>query len=334
MPVGLDIGTSFVVSSREKEESNVEYKEIRDAFFRITPATPIAASMIQKGLATCKYFKDTDGSFVVVGQDAIEKAVERHQSASRPMHQGIISPKEKDARRILKFILSEALGKPEEKNEKLIYCVPAQPTDKPGEEFDVSYHEDALNMDLRDLGYSPSSINEAEAICYSELSDDDYTGISVSCGAGMGNVAVMSNGEVVLKFSVTRGGDWIDRMAAQSTASPDSVVQVEKENGKFTIGKDVPGNNILSAVSVYYSRYIEYLIKNINSRLASSSDLPKFAKPIPIVIAGGTSKAAGFVSYFKSVLDKNKLIVPVSEVRHAKDPLHAVSRGCLIAASL
>ena len=32
--------------------------------------------MMEKGLQNLSYFKDTDGSYVVVGQDAIEKAIE------------------------------------------------------------------------------------------------------------------------------------------------------------------------------------------------------------------------------------------------------------------
>jgi hypothetical protein len=332
--VGLDIGTSFIITAREGKGDTVDYSEIRDAFFRLSPTSPISASMIEKGLANRKYFKDKDGSFVVVGQDAIEKAVERHQSASRPMYRGIISPKEKDARRILKYILSEVLDTPKTKNEKLVYCIPAQPIDEPGEEFDIGYHEDALNMDLRDLGYNPSCINEAEAICYSELDNDDYTGLALSFGAGMVNIAVMSNGEVVLKFSLTRSGDWIDRMTAVSTATPDSVVQIEKENGKFIVGSDVPDNSILSAVSSYYVRLIEYVIKNLAARLQNSKDIPKFSAPIPIIIAGGTSRASGFLEQFKKSLALNKLDVSISEVRYAKDPLRAVSRGCLIASSL
>jgi MreB/Mbl protein. len=330
---GLDVGTSFLISAKEGKGDTVIFSEIRDAFFRLTPTSPISASMIQKGLAGKKHFKDTDGSYVVVGQDAIEKAVERHLSALRPMHRGIISPKEKDARRILKYIMSEVLGPPTEKGEKLVYCVPAQPIDEASDDFDVGYHEDALNMDLRSLGYEPSSINEAEAICYSELANDDYTGVALSFGAGLVNIAVMSSGEAVLKFSLNKSGDYVDRMAATSTGTPDSVVQIEKENGDFTVGQEVPDSIVLSAVSSYYVRLIDYAVKNLAARL-NGPDLPKFTKPIPIVIAGGTSKAKGFIEQFNKALAANKLSIPVSEVRSATDPLRAVARGCLIAGSV
>src|SRR5690606_2576376 len=96
-----------------QDGDSVKYKQFRDCFFRIKPATPIAAKMMEKGLQGLSYFKDQDGSFVLVGQDAADKAIERNQSTLSPMRQGVLNPKEPEARRILKFILGELVGKPE-----------------------------------------------------------------------------------------------------------------------------------------------------------------------------------------------------------------------------
>ncbi len=333
MGIGLDVGTSFIIASRHDAKGKVQYSEIRDAFYRISPTTPISAKMIEKGLSGKKFFKDADGSFVIVGQDAIDKAVERHESASRPMFRGVVSPKEKDARKILKFILHEIVGKPTEQGEKLVFCVPAQPVDQADEEFSVAYHEDVLKKDLGEIGFTAVAINEAEAICYSELEQDDFTGICLSFGAGMVNVCLMSSGEPILKFSTTKSGDWIDRMAAVAVNEPDSVVQQEKEQGNFVIGEQGT-NPVLNAVSSYYERLIDYTVKQLKAGLSKASNLPKFAEPLPIVVAGGTSRAGGFVAAFEKAVDANGLPVPVKEVRHAKDPLRAVSRGCLIASQL
>lgn len=333
MAVGLDVGTSFIIVAREDGEGT-KYHEFRDAFLRLKATTPVAAKMMEKGLAGQKYFKDADGSFVVVGQDAIERAVERHITASRPMFRGVISPREKDGRRILKFIISEILGKPSIPGEKLVYSIPAQPIDQSGEEFDTGYHEDVLSNDIRELGYEPEALNEAEAVCYSELEKEDYTGICLSFGAGMVNICVMSAGEAIIKFSTTRSGDWIDRMAAQSTAEPDSVIQVEKEGGGFKVGKEVPENPVLSAVSAYYVRLVDYTTKQLAARLSNTRELPKFAAPVTIIVSGGTSRADGFVECFEKYLRKLNLPLDIKEVRHASDPLRAVARGCLIAAGL
>lgn len=331
--VGLDVGTSFIIAAREVVDGT-EYKEARDAFLRIKANTPIAAAMMEKGLKDQKHFKDTDGSFVVIGQDAIDRAIERHLTVSRPMHKGVISAKERDARRILKFILSEVLGKPVAGGEKVVFSIPAQPVDQDANLFDTGFHEDALSNDLRDLGYTPVALNEAEAICYSELEDDNYTGICLSFGAGMVNVCIMSSGEAVAKFSTTKSGDWIDSMAAQATGESEAVVQVEKEGGDFIVGKEVKNSPVLSAVAAYYTRLIEYTVKCLGLALEKSGKLPKFSEPLPVIISGGTSKAGGFVKAFEEALHKQQLPIQIREVRAAKDQLRSVARGCLIAGSI
>jgi hypothetical protein len=332
MAKGLDVGTSFIVLAQDTE-NGVAYKDFRDAFYVIKPTTPVATKMIEKGLQGKVFVKDEDGSFILLGQDAIEKAVERNDSAKRPMYRGVVSPKEKDAKRVLAYILKEVAGQASEPGEKLVFCVPAQPVDQPDEDFDVGYHEDIIKMVLGEVGYSARAINEAEALCYSELEDDDYTGVALSCGAGMVNCCVMLNGEPTVMFSTTKSGDWVDRMAAVATAEPDSVVQAEKEHGEFTIGE--PSDNpILAAVSSYYERLIDYTTKQLAAAMTGHKLLPKFKNPLPVVIAGGTSRAGGFIELFSAKLVENNFPLPVSVVRHAGDPLHAVARGCLVAAKV
>jgi len=278
---GLDVGTSFIVLSSEVEGS-IQYKDFRDAFYVIKPTTPVATKMIEKGLSGKVFIKDNDGSFIILGKDAIEKAIERNDTAKRPMYRGVVSVKEKDAKRILAFILKEVAGQASEPGEKLVFCVPAQPVDQEDEDFDVGYHEDVVKAVLAECGYDARSINEAEALCYAELDNDEYTGIAISCGAGMTNVCVMLNGEPTVVFSTTKSGDWVDRMSAVATGEPDSVVQAEKEAGGFKIGE--PSNNpVLAAVSSYYERLIDYTTKQLSAALIGHKSLPKFG---PFIFIG------------------------------------------------
>jgi hypothetical protein len=332
MAKGLDVGTSYIVLSSEKN-SKIEYKDFRDAFYIIRPSTPVATKMIEKGLAGKIFIKDSDGSFILLGKDAIEKAIERNDTAKRPMYRGVVSAKEKDAKRILAFILKEVAGKASEPNEKIVFCIPAQPVDQENDDFDVGYHEDVVKTILAECGYSAKSVNEAEALCYAELESEDYTGIGVSCGAGMTNVCVMLNGEPTVLFSTTKSGDWIDRMSSVATGEPDSVVQVEKEGGGFTIGQPVD-NPVLAAVSAYYERLIDYTTKNLSSALSNHKSLPKFKNPLTIVVAGGTSQAKGYIENFKIKMEENGFPIAIKEIRHASDPLHSVAKGCMIAAKI
>ena len=111
---------------------------------------------------------------------------------------------------------------------------------------------------------------------------------------------------------------------------------MEKEGGGFMIGKEVPNNPILSAVSLYYVRLIDYVVQYMVNFISSAKNLPKFADPVPVIIAGGTSLANGYVDTFKTTLDKYKQDLPfeIKEVRAAKAPLRSVARGLLIASQL
>ena len=62
--------------------------------------------------------------------------------------------------------------------------------------------------------------------------------------------------------------------------------------------------------------------------------LAAIPEPLKVVIAGGTSRANGYVQTFEKMLEKNEFPLPVKEVNHADDPLHAVAKGCLIAAQV
>jgi hypothetical protein len=329
---GLDVGTSYIVLSKE-EKGKLTYKDFRDAFYVIKPTTPVATKMIEKGLSGKVFIKDSDGSFILLGKDAIEKAIERNDTAKRPMYKGVVSAKEKDAKRVLAFILKEVVGQSSEPGEKLVFCVPAQPVDQEDEDFDVGYHEDVVKTILAECGYSARAINEAEALCYAELENNEYTGIAISCGAGMTNVCVMLNGEPTVVFSTTKSGDWIDRMSAVATGEPDSVVQAEKEAGGFKIGEPTE-NPVLGAVSSYYERLIDYTTKQLAAALTNHKSLPKFKDALTIVIAGGTSQANGYIEEFTKKLEDNGFPLKIKVVRHAADPLHAVAKGCLIAAKV
>jgi hypothetical protein len=68
--------------------------------------------------------------------------------------------------------------------------------------------------------------------------------------------------------------------------------------------------------------------------LSNHKALPKFKNPIKIVVAGGTSQAKGYIENFTKKLTENEFPLPVKEIVHAADPLHSVSKGCLIASKV
>jgi len=52
------------------------------------------------------------------------------------------------------------------------------------------------------------------------------------------------------------------------------------------------------------------------------------------VVAGGTSKADGYVEKLHEKLIEADFPLDIEVVKHSSDPLRAVSKGCLIAAQV
>jgi hypothetical protein len=78
---------------------------------------------------------------------------------------------------------------------------------------------------------------------------------------------------------------------------------------------------------------MQTLIERLRAEFRASSQLPKIDRPMPIVLAGGTAKPAGFLQKFESMLRSGgEFPIEISDVRMAKDPLTATANGCYIAA--
>lgn len=327
---GLDIGTNMLVAAYTDSEGVPKFKMQRDAFYRIIPKSEVNRNSIRVSLDKrgSNYIVDSDGSYIVVGEDALEIAIERNDMAQRPMSKGVISPKEKASLPMLKLIIEKLIGKGE-KGDKCLFSVPAIPIDNT---FDIMYHTEMMGLYLGQMGYDAYPINEAFAIALSELLDDGLTGIAMSYGAGMTNVVVVHEGDPLVEFSVTRAGDFIDHSVGNALDVSPSLVQMEKEAG---IDLYNPNSKIAEAVAVYYNSVIRYTLSNIAFELKRrEKDLPLFRNPVPIVVSGGLTKAEGFTRRAEEVLSGIEFPLPVSEIRGAKDPMKTVANGCLLATNI
>jgi len=327
---GLDVGTNMLVVSYEDKEGVINYKKQRDAFYKITPKSSVNENSIRTSLEKrgVNFIIDQSGSFVVVGEDALEIAIERNDVAKRPMRRGVLSPREKDSLPMLKLIIESLVGRGE-KDEKVVFSVPARPVDG---HFDIVYHTEMLKTYLREMGYDSYPINEAFAISLSELLDDGLTGVCLSYGAGMVNVAVIHQGDPLVEFSLTRAGDYIDHAVGNALDISPSLVQLEKEAGIDLFNTK---NKIEEAVSVYYNTLINYTLRNISFELDKrKKDLPVFRNSVPIIVSGGLTLAGGFVDKFNTCLESVSFPIDIKEVRRAEDPMTAVATGALLGAQL
>jgi len=327
--IGLDVGTNMLVCGSIDAEGKSNFKMERDAFYRIVPKSDVNKQAIKNSLEKrgSNFIIDND-DFIVVGEDALQIAMERNDVAKRPMSRGVISPREKTSLPMLKLLISSLIGKGGD-GDTLVYSVPAKPIDGI---FDIVYHTEILNMFFREQGYQSHPINEAFAIALSELLDDALTGIAMSFGAGMTNIAVIHQGDPLVEFSITRSGDFIDQSVANALDLSPSLVQLEKEAG---VDLNKPTNKIMEAVSVYYSSVMNYVLQNIAYELKKRErDLPLFREPVPIVVSGGLTLAQGFTENFNERVMKTELPMKISQVRRAKSPMTCVANGCLLASQL
>ena len=333
MAKGLDCGTSFYIAATEDV-----IKKQRNAFLTVDGEVNQVKRMLKRhGIP----FVEKAGKIHIVGQHAFNYAqIFSTAELRRPMKSGLLNPTEKDALPVLNAIIGELLGDAKD-NETCVYCVPSKPIDVQRE---VSYHEDVLKTIIEQYGYSVKKIEEAVAIGYEGLIDTQLTGVAISMGAGMCNIAVMYQGMTALSFSVSRGGDWVDENVSTDTGVPKAKVTNIKEssstldlstaNYQNIYDEDTDEANVLIAIRSYYGALINYLLTNLKIQFEGVENVPNFPEPVPIVIGGGTSLVKGFLDVFNEQFDQNEFPIPISEIIHIEDAHTAVARGCLSEAQL
>jgi len=319
MMKGLDCGTGNFLAA---DENGINLQ--RNAFITLDSET---TNVRQLKLMHVPFIQ-AGKRLHIVGKKAYEYAqIFNNKELRRPMASGLLNPTEQDAFPILKEIIRELLGKG---SGVVVYSVPGKPIDK---EQNIEYHEDVLKNIIESLGYSAKSINEGVALAYTGLADDELTGISISLGAGMCNVAIMYAGMSVLTFSTSKAGDWIDENVARDTGTSRAKAQYIKEDGGYSLIDNEERTSEQQAIRTYYEALVRYLLANI-ARQFESTDVPNFPKPVPIVLGGGTAMVKGFLEVFKEQFKQKEFPINISEIRIVEEPLTAVARGLLIEANL
>ena len=320
--VGLDIGTMNLVSAR-RTPKGVETKRMRDVFLDLPKS---AKKMLALQGAS---FVEREDDVLILGDGAMEVANVFGKEPRRPLSAGLVSAAEIDSLEVLGLLVQNVLGPPKKRGEHCFFSVPAAPVDDPTK--DTIYHQAVFERIVRECGYTPTAGNEAMAIIFAETAKDGFSGLSISFGSGMANVALAVNTIEGLTFSVGRGGDWIDQGASSSVASTKARMCAIKERG---MDLNKPLNRNEEAIAFYYKALINYVLDHISQRFKIIEGKFDLAREIPLVVSGGTSLAGGFMQFFNEVFEerRKKFPIPISEVRQAKEPLNAVAYGLLVQA--
>lgn len=333
MAIGADVGTYNLVICQRDKDGNFAFKKEVNAFLEMELENDFVFNMMKKAGVPLILREDAKVAYAL-GEAAINMAYTMNQiELKRPMKDGCVNPKEKDAFQILNIMIHSLVGEIEKDGEVLYYSVPANAIN---EETDADYHRKLLESIFKayrsEKGYrlDPRPINEGMAVVYSELESKLFTGLGVSCGSGMVNVAFGLFGAEVFSFSLVNSGDWIDKQAAKATG--ETVAFINKEKTKIDLTKE-PTTLVERAIKTQYELMIEKTIGGIKTGLEKHKDKKaRLDKPLDVIVTGGTASPPGFDKMFEKMIRNANLPVEIGEVRRPEDNLYSVAKGCLIAA--
>jgi hypothetical protein len=320
--VGLDVGTSRIVAAQGEADS-LEFASQLNAFVAI-PRTKLTASVLDSAQVAHAV---QDGVIHVHGDESERFADLMNAELRRPMTLGVLDGKETEGLRVVREIVASLLGTGSP-GRKVCFSIPAPVL---GTEDGVTYHESMMRHMLGELGYEAWSINEGLAVIYSELASTNYTGIGISCGGGLCNVAMAYLSAPILTFSVPKAGDYIDSRAASVTGERANRVRLVKEEAfRFGAGSS---DKVHQVIEVYYDDMIRNLVGGLSKAFSQVRNMPRISRPVPVVLSGGTALPEGFRERFEKALRGLRgFPLKISEVRLAQDPLHSTAKGALIAA--
>lgn len=322
LAVGCDCGTMTMQIARSDSK---EIRITRNVFLELNK------DEINISDLTDINYVENDGNIFIIGDDAFRLANIFGKEVSRPMERGLISPKEINAIDVLTIMVKELLGDIKNKDVYVTYSIPAESLE---EGRSIVYHEKVFARIFSTLGVNYKSFNEGMSVIYSECEKEKYTGIAISFGAGLANLAMSYKGIETFKFSTSRSGDWIDQNTAQSlNMIKNRVTSIKEKHLNLQSGFELETNKkikrVLESLTYYYNNMIDYTIKRIIQEFNEKVEV-EIDESIPIVLSGGTSLPHGFLEVFKSTLGKHQLPFEVLEIRRAKNPLTAVAEGLLI----
>ncbi len=333
MACGFDVGTYNLVCCKRDEKGNFVYKREVNAFLEMPLDNDFVFNMMKQAGVPLIHREDANVAYAL-GESAVNIAYTMTQlELKRPMKDGCVNPKEQDAFQIMNIMVHSLLDNIQKNGERLCYCVPANAIN---EETDADYHRKLVEAIFTAYKSEDGNkvnaiaINEAMALVYAELKHKMFTGIGVSCGAGMVNVAFSLFGAPVFSFAIVNSGDWIDKQSAKATG--ETIAFINKTKTKIDLNQE-PKNLVERAIKTQYELMIEKTVTGLKKGLEANKDKnAKLDAPVDIIVAGGTASPPGFDVLFEKLVREANLPIEVGKVIRPADPLFSVARGCLIAA--
>lgn len=320
---GVDVGTSRIVACWAEGGNGNRSSEI-NAYIEL----PRIPSVLQS-LRVKKVPHQTSGDAVLVyGQWSTTFAELFHSELQRPMKKGFLNSSDSRAVSMMETIVDEVVGTAAPGQEShLVFSVPSKGFSATGSAVtDLLNHQTMMEDIFRRQGHQPFALREGEAVIYSELESNNFSGIGISCGAGLCNISFTYLSVPILDFHVPIGGDWIDTSVASVLDEKATRIRLMKEKS-FSLN-DPTASLVARSLAVFYKQLIDTVVQEMCSVFRNSSEMPRLSESIPVVVAGGTAMPSGFVDQFSATLEQSSFPLKISSVRLAEDPLNAVAQGC------
>jgi nucleoid DNA-binding protein len=321
--LGLDVGTSRLVLASGAAD-RMKAKAELNAFIAV-PYSKFTESILKQNRVT--YQLNGGTTLQVYGNEAARFANVFNTEVRRPMNGGTLNPNEEYSMSVMQAIIQQLVRKTKN-GETMRFSVPGALRNDGSP--NLVYHEAMLRDLLNSMGYNAKGINEGLAVVFAELEKENFSGIGISCGGGMCNVALAFMSIPVMTFSMNKAGDYIDRNVANVTGELPTRIRLIKEES-LDLSR-APQSKYENALHIYYDDVILSLVESLRGALAEQKNLPRIDRPIPIVLSGGTARPKGFLDRFRQAVERDEFPLEISEIRMAEDPLTATARGCLIAA--
>jgi nucleoid DNA-binding protein len=323
MSLGLDVGTSRLVLASGAAD-HIKSKAELNAFIAV-PFSKFTENILKQNKVS--YQLNGGSTLQVYGNEAARFANVFNTEVRRPMNDGTLNPAEEYSMSVMQAIIQQLVRKTKN-GETMRFSVPGAQRNQGSP--NLVYHEAMLRDLLNSMGYNAKGINEGLAVVFSELEKENFSGIGISCGGGMCNVALAFMSIPVITYSTNKAGDYIDRNVGNVTGELPTRIRLIKEESLDL--SSAPQNKYESALHIYYDDVILSLVESLRGALAEQKNMPRIDKAIPIVLSGGTAKPKGFLTKFRQAVEQERFPLEISEIRMAEDPLTATARGCLIAA--
>lgn len=335
MNIALDVG-SHEIRSLRIDRGKLIARHCRSAYAVLDDTASNRTLLQQVGVpfATC------EGQLLIYGDDADKVTQLFRIPCLELLPGGELPADDPPVRQMIATLVESLIGRAAGSGAICALTLPG--TSASGGDW-TSQHREFLSRLLRLHGYVPLELSAPQALVLAELGSQAFTGIGLVFGAGSSQAGLIHRGNVVAHCSVPYAGHWIDLRLARAQqvhfwdADGNKYLDVDKTRAwkeAFNGSLRNPVSSRDQQLADLHRGMVEFTLREAAMKFAP--ELKRFGTPdpLPIVVAGGTARIAGFRDLLLDVLPAVSLPVRVGDVRLVAEDDFTIARGGLIRAEL